>query len=477
MAQPFIHTSELCWSPQELEAMACAIESCFLQYQIRGEVVGYDEGATFALFKIELGRGIKASQVTAVVPELCRSLSAVDIKIIDFIAGTPYIGLRVTNTYRRVVPFVDCFNLWSGNNRLSSLSVMLGEDIIGEPVGWDLAQMPHLLIAGVTRSGKSMLMHSLVMSILYRNSPDKVRFVMFDTSQLELSLYNDIPHLLFPSASDFVESIKALTFLVNELKRRQKLFGALNQRNLSGYNKVISSAKELGRPIPDPFWRPNENYSDHPYLDSEPEIVVCVDDYVQLIGEYKQIGEMLVLLSQQGHAVGIHLILTTRSPLSTSIGSQLRTNIPTRIALSVSSRADSNLILDQYGAESLFGLGDMLFASPSLSEPTRIQGTYVSDSDIRDTVDYCKRWGSASYLNFYGDAQNGDVVEEELDPLFDQATEYVVEKQRVSISGIQRQFRIGYNRAAMIVEQLELQGIVSEQGHHGNREVLAPPYE
>ncbi|HFF8523664.1 TPA: FtsK/SpoIIIE domain-containing protein [Providencia rettgeri] len=354
---------------------------------------------------------------------------------------------------------------------------MLGENIIGEPVGCDLAQMPHLLITGVTRSGKSMLMHSLVMSILYRNSPDKVRFVMFDTSQLELSLYNDIPHLLFPSASDSVESIKPLTFLVNESRRRQKLFGALNQRNLSGYNKVISSAKELGRPIPDPFWRPNENDSEHPYLGYEPEIIVCVDDYVQLIGEYKQIGEMLVLLSQQGHTVGIHLILTTRSPLSTSIGSQLRTNIPTRIALSVSSRADSNLILDQYGAESLFGLGDMLFASPSLSEPTRIQGAYVSDLDIRNTVDYCKRWGSASYLHLYNDAQNTSMLNEELDPLFDQATEYVVEKQRVSISGIQRQFRIGYNRAAMIVEQLELQGIVSEQGYNGHREVLAPPYE
>ncbi|MEX9785875.1 DNA translocase FtsK [Providencia manganoxydans] len=469
MSQPFLHVTESCWTSQELDTMARTIESCFLQYQIKGEVVGYDEGTTFTLFRIELGRGIKASQVTALVPELCRSLSVVDIKVIDFIAGTPYIGLRVTNTYRRAVPFVECFNQWCRNNGLSSLSVMFGEDIIGEPVGWDLAQMPHLLIAGVTRSGKSMLMHSLVMSILYRNSPDKVRFVMFDTSQLELSLYNDIPHLLFPVASDPVESIKPLSFLLVELQRRQKLFSAFNQRDLGGYNTVISNAKELGRLIPDPFWRPNENYSEHPYLDSEPEIVVCVDDYVQLIGEYKQIGEMLVLLSQHGHAVGIHLILTTRSPLSTSIGSQLRINIPTRIALSVSSRADSNLILDQYGAESLFGLGDMLFTSPSLSEPTRIQGTYVSDSDIRNTVDYCKRWGSASYLNFYGDTQNGDVPEEELDPLFEQATEYVVEKQRVSISGIQRQFRISYNRAAMIVEQLELQGIVSEQDHNGNR--------
>ncbi|MGL5954840.1 MAG: FtsK/SpoIIIE domain-containing protein [Providencia rustigianii] len=350
---------------------------------------------------------------------------------------------------------------------------MLGEDIIGEQVGWDLAQMSHLLIAGVIRSGKSMLMHSLIMSILYRNSPDKVRFVMFDTSQLELSLYNDIPHLLFPVASDPVESIKPLSFLLAELQRRQKLFSALNQRNLSGYNTVISNAKELGRPIPDPFWRPNENYSEHPYLDSEPEIVVCVDDYVQLIGEYKQIGEMLVLLSQQGHTVGIHLILTTRGPLSTNIGSQLRINIPTRIALSVSSRADSNLILDQYGAESLFGLGDILFVTPSLSEPTRIQGAYVSDLDIRNTVDYCKRWGSASYLNLYDDIQDTLISDEEFDPLFDLAAEFVVQQQRVSISGIQRQFRIGYNRAAKIVELLELQGIISEPGHNGNREVLS----
>ncbi|HEJ9416302.1 TPA: cell division protein FtsK [Proteus mirabilis] len=477
MAQPFIHTSELCWSPQELGLMAQAIESCFLQYQIKGEVVGYDEGATFTLFRIELGRGIKVSQVIALVPELCRSLSVVDIKVIDFIAGTPYIGLRVTNTYRRAVSFVECFNLWSGINGLSTLSVMLGEDIIGEPIGWDLAQMPHLLIAGVTRSGKSMLMHSLVMSILYRNPPDKVRFVMFDTSQLELSLYNDIPHLLFPVVSDSIESIKPLSFLVSELQRRQKLFSALNQRNLSGYNKVISNAKELGKPIPDPFGRSNENYSEHPYLDSEPEIVVCVDDYVQLIGEYKQIGEMLVLLSQQGYAVGIHLILTTRSPLSTSIGSQLRINIVTRIALSVSSRADSNLILRQYGAESLFGLGDMLFVSPSFSEPIRIQGAYVSDSDIRDAVDYCKRWGSVSYLNLYDDVQNTNMSAEELDPLFAQVVEFTVEKQWVSISGIQRQFRIGYNRAARIIEQLELQGIVSEQNCNGNREVLAPRFD
>lgn len=473
MAQPFLHVVEPCWTPQELDTMAQAIESCLLQYQIKAWVVNYDEGATFTLFRVELGNGIKASQITTLVPELCRFLSVVDIKVIDFIVGTPYIGLRVTNTYRRVVPFVECFNQWSGSNGLSSLSVMLGEDIIGDPVGWDLAQMPHLLIAGVTHSGKSMLMHSLVMSILYRNSPDKVRFVMFDTSQLELSLYNDIPHLLFPVASDSVESIKPLTFLVSELQRRQKLFGALNQRNLSGYNKVISNAKELGRPIPDPFWRPNENYSEHPYLGYEPEIIVCVDDYVQLIGEYKQIGEMLVLLSQQGHAVGIHLILTTRSPLSTSIGTQLRINIPTRVALSVSSRADSNLILDQYGAESLFGSGDMLFVTPSLSEPIRIQGSYVSDSDIKDTVDYCKRWGSASYLNLCDDTENTCMPEEELDPLFEQAVEFVVEQQRVSISGIQRQFRIGYNRAAMIVEQLELQGIVSEPGHNGNREVLS----
>lgn len=474
MSQPFIHTSELCWSPQELDMMARAIESCFLQYQIKGEIVGYDEGATFSLFKIELGRGIKASQVIALVPELCRSLSVVDIKVIDFIAGTPYIGLRVTNTYRRVVPFVDCLNVWCGSDGLNSLSVMLGEDIIGDPIGWDLAQMPHLLIAGVARSGKSMLMHSLVMSILYRNSPDKVRFVMFDTSQLELSLYNDIPHLLFPVISAPIQSINPLTFLVAELQRRQKLFGALNQRNLSGYNKVILNAKELNMPLPDPFWRPSESDSEHPYLGCEPEIVVCVDDYVQLIGEYKQIGEMLVLLSQQGHAVGIHLILTTRSPLSTSIGTQLRINIPTRIVLSVSSRADSNLILVQCGAESLFGLGDMLFVSPSLSEPIRIQGTYVSDSDIRDTINYCKRWGSTSYLNLYNDVLNSDMSEEELDPLFDQATEFVVEQQRVSISGIQRQFRIGYNRAAMIVEQLESNGIASEPNYNGNREVLAP---
>ena len=243
MAQPFLHVVEPCWTPQELDTMAQAIESCLLQYQIKAWVVGYDEGATFTLFRVELGNGIKASQITTLVPELCRFLSVVDIKIIDFIAGTPYIGLRVTNTYRRAVPFIECFNQWSGSNGLSSLSVMLGEDIIGESVGWDLAQMPHLLIAGVTRSDKSMLMHSLVMSILYRNPPDKVRFVMFDTIQLELSLYNGIPHLLFPVASDSVESIKPLTFLVAELQRRQKLFSVFSQRNLDGYNKVISNAK------------------------------------------------------------------------------------------------------------------------------------------------------------------------------------------------------------------------------------------
>ncbi len=477
MTQPFLQTIEPCWTPQKLEEMAQFIESCLLTYRIKAIVVDYSEEATFTLFRIELDAGVRGSQITALIPELCRKLEVVNIQVFEFIAGTPYIGLLVTNTYRKPVSFSQCLNRWLEGGILSPYSIMFGESITGQPVGRDLVQMPHLMIAGVTGSGKSMLMHSIIMSLLYRSLPADVRFIMFDTSQLELVHYDDIPHLIFPVITDNLTAINILNWIVSEMERRLTLFSVFRARNLEAYNRRISLSEEIGRPIPDPFFRPEQNNSSANFLSRESPIVICIDDYVQLIGHYKEIGEMLILLSQQGHAVGIHLLIATRSPLSANIGNQLRINIPTRIALTVSTKADSHLILDQHGAETLYGSGDMLLKVSDSNEPIRIQGAYITDADIHQVTHFCKQLGPASYIEINkitDDVSNTGDQYDELDPLFDQVVTFVVEKQLVSISGVQRQFRIGYNRAAAIVEQLEYQGIVSEPGHSGNRKVLVP---
>nr|WP_247719179.1 FtsK/SpoIIIE domain-containing protein [Morganella morganii] len=348
---------------------------------------------------------------------------------------------------------------------------MAGENITGEPVSLDLTQLPHLLIAGTTGSGKSMLMHSLILSLLYRTSPANVRLVLCDAHHPELSLYHDTPHLLFPVLSDSTKITEALHFLTTEAEIRRKHFSAINAPDLRRYNEKVALAESFGRPIPDPFARPEDYTTEHPCLGHKPAIVICIENAVQLINDHSNIEDLILPLLQQGAMTGIHLLLTTRSPLPTKINQQLKFHIPARIAMTVTSKADSHFIIGQYGAEILSGNGDMLLITADSAEPQRIQGAYISDSDIHNAVDYCKKWGNVSYINTGRTVVPGD---DDLDPLFDHAVQFITEKQQVSISGIQQEFRIGYNRAARIVEEMEESGIISEPFSDGRREILVP---
>lgn len=391
--------------------------------------------------------------------------------MIDFIPGTPYIGLLVKNESWKTVSFSHCFTKWTEDKSLPQLSVMAGENITGEPVSLDLTQLPHLLIAGTTGPGKSMLMHSLILSLLYRTSPANVRLVLCDAHHPELSLYRNTPHLLFPVLSDSAEITEALHFLTTEAEIRRKQFSAINVPDLRRYNEKIALAESFGRPIPDPFWRPENYMAEHPRLSHKPAIIICIENAVQLINDNSNIEDLILPLLQQGGMTGIHLLLTTRSPLPTKINQQLKFYIPARIAMTVTSKADSHFIIGQHGAEILSGNGDMLLITADSAEPQRIQGAYISDSDIHNAVDYCKKWGDVNYLTTGRTVVPGAC---DLDPLFDRAVQFVAEKQRVSISDIQREFRIGYNRAARIVEEMEESGIISEPFSDGRREVLVP---
>ncbi len=458
-------------SPAVAEKTAALIASCLLKYRLKSAVMDYSEGSMFTLFRLAPSAGIRSSQISALIPELCRSLNVTEIRMIDFIPGTPYIGLLVKNKFRKIVSFSHCFTKWTEDKSLPQLSMMAGENITGEPVSLDLTQLPHLLIAGTTGSGKSMLMHSLILSLLYRTSPANVRLVLCDAHHPELSLYRDTPHLLLPVLSDSTEIAEALHFLTTEAEIRRKQFSVINAPDLRRYNEKIAIAESFGRPIPDPFWRPEDCMAEHPRLSHKPAIVICIENAVQLINDHSNIEDLILPLLQQGGMTGIHLLLTTRSPLPTKINQQLKFHIPARIAMTVTSKADSHFIIGQHGAEILSGDGDMLLITADSAEPQRIQGAYISDSDIHNAVDYCKKWGDVSYLN------TGKTVVQntcDLDPLFDRAVQFVTETQRVSISGIQREFRIGYNRAARIVEEMEESGIISEPFSDGRREVLVP---
>ena len=367
----------------------------------------------------------------------------------------------------------------------SPLTVVLGKDIAGDPVIADLAKMPHLLVAGTTGSGKSVGVNAMILSMLYKATPEEVRFIMIDPKMLELSVYEGIPHLLTEVVTDMKDAANALRWSVNEMERRYKLMSALGVRNLAGYNEKIAQADQMGRPIPDPYWKPGDSMdAEHPTLEKLPYIVVMVDEFADLMMTVgKKVEELIARLAQKARAAGIHLVLATQRPSVDVITGLIKANIPTRIAFTVSSKIDSRTILDQGGAESLLGMGDMLYAGPNSSAaPTRVHGAFVRDQEVHAVVQDWKARGRPQYIEgITSDSQaeggggGADGGGEELDPLFDQAVSFVIDKRKASISGVQRQFRIGYNRAARIIEQMEAQGIVSEAGHNGNREVLAPP--
>ncbi|MBV8043245.1 DNA translocase FtsK 4TM domain-containing protein [Pluralibacter sp.] len=467
-----------------LEQMARLVEARLADFRIKADVVNYSPGPVITRFELNLAPGVKAARISNLSRDLARSLSTVAVRVVEVIPGKPYVGLELPNKKRQTVYLREVLDCVKFRESPSPLTVVLGKDIAGDPVIADLAKMPHLLVAGTTGSGKSVGVNAMILSMLYKAQPEDVRFIMIDPKMLELSVYEGIPHLLTEVVTDMKDAANALRWSVNEMERRYKLMSALGVRNLAGYNEKIAEAARMGRPIPDPYWKPGDSMDAvHPTLEKLPYIVVMVDEFADLMMTVgKKVEELIARLAQKARAAGIHLVLATQRPSVDVITGLIKANIPTRIAFTVSSKIDSRTILDQSGAESLLGMGDMLYAGPNSSAaPVRVHGAFVRDQEVHAVVQDWKARGRPQYVDgITSDSENeggggGLDSGEELDPLFDQAVNFVTEKRKASISGVQRQFRIGYNRAARIIEQMEAQGIVSEAGHNGNREVLAPP--
>ncbi|ENY6043787.1 DNA translocase FtsK [Klebsiella pneumoniae] len=466
-----------------LEQMARLVEARLADFRIKADVVNYSPGPVITRFELNLAPGVKAARISNLSRDLARSLSTVAVRVVEVIPGKPYVGLELPNKKRQTVYLREVLDNVKFRDNPSPLTVVLGKDIAGDPVVADLAKMPHLLVAGTTGSGKSVGVNAMILSMLYKAQPEDVRFIMIDPKMLELSVYEGIPHLLTEVVTDMKDAANALRWSVNEMERRYKLMSALGVRNLAGYNEKIAEAARMGRPIPDPYWKPGDSMDAvHPVLEKLPYIVVLVDEFADLMMTVgKKVEELIARLAQKARAAGIHLVLATQRPSVDVITGLIKANIPTRIAFTVSSKIDSRTILDQGGAESLLGMGDMLYSGPNSTTPVRVHGAFVRDQEVHAVVQDWKARGRPQYVDgITSDSESeggggGFDGGEELDPLFDQAVNFVTEKRKASISGVQRQFRIGYNRAARIIEQMEAQGIVSEQGHNGNREVLAPP--
>ncbi len=467
-----------------LEQTSRLIEARLADYRVKAEVVGSSPGPVITRFELDLAPGVKAARISNLSRDLARSLSAVAVRVVEVIPGRPYVGLELPNLHRQTVYLREVLDCPAFRDNPSPLSIVLGKDISGDPVVADLGKMPHLLVAGTTGSGKSVGVNAMILSILYKATPKEVRFIMIDPKMLELSVYEGIPHLLTDVVTDMKDAANALRWCVVEMERRYKLMSALGVRNIAGYNEKVDMADAMGRPIPDPFWKPTDSMDmTPPVLEKEPYIVVMVDEFADLIMTVgKKVEELIARLAQKARAAGIHLVLATQRPSVDVITGLIKANIPTRIAFTVSSKIDSRTILDQGGAESLLGMGDMLYLAPNSSIPVRVHGAFVRDQEVHAVVADWKARERPQYKEGIlsggedSEAGGGGIDgDEELDQLFDQAVQFVVDKRRASISGVQRQFRIGYNRAARIIEQMEAQGIVSSPGHNGNREVLAPP--
>ncbi|MEZ9518706.1 DNA translocase FtsK 4TM domain-containing protein [Vibrio splendidus] len=492
-AEP-LPTLELLFHPEKretfidrdaLEAIARLVESKLADYKIKADVVDIFPGPVITRFELDLAPGVKVSRISGLSMDLARSLSALAVRVVEVIPGKPYVGLELPNMSRQTVFFSDVVGSPQFQEAKSPTTVVLGQDIAGEAVIADLSKMPHVLVAGTTGSGKSVGVNVMILSMLYKASPEEVRFIMIDPKMLELSIYEGIPHLLSEVVTDMKDASNALRWCVGEMERRYKLMSALGVRNIKGYNDKLKMAAEAGHPIHDPLWKPGDSMDpEAPLLEKLPYIVVVVDEFADLIMVVgKKVEELIARLAQKARAAGVHLILATQRPSVDVITGLIKANIPTRVAFTVSTKTDSRTILDQGGAESLLGMGDMLYLPPGSSHTTRVHGAFASDDDVHAVVNNWKARGKPNYIE---EITNGDQTpetllpgekmegDEEVDPLFDQVVEHVVHSRRGSVSGVQRRFKIGYNRAARIVEQLEAQGIVSAPGHNGNREVLAP---
>jgi S-DNA-T family DNA segregation ATPase FtsK/SpoIIIE len=477
--------SQYALSTATLEAMSRQVEMKLQDFGIEAQVVAVNPGPVITRFELQPAPGVKVSQISNLSKDLARALSTVSVRIVDVIPGKSVIGLEIPNEHREIVRLSEILQSKQYDEAASPLSLGLGKDISGNPVVVDLARMPHLLIAGTTGSGKSVAVNAMILSMLYNASPSEMRMIMIDPKMLELSIYEGIPHLLAPVVTDMKEASSALRWCVAEMDRRYALMAHLGVRNIANYNRKVAAAIEEKQPLPDPFAQPLEGEAP-PTLQPIPYIVVLIDelaDMMMLVG--KKVEQLIARLAQKARASGIHLVLATQRPSVDVITGLIKANIPTRIAFQVSSKIDSRTILDQMGAESLLGHGDMLYLPPGTSVPTRVHGAFVDDHEVHKVVDFLKKSGSPEYLDELlhtadsdGDGDNGSYGDEaggETDALYDQAVRIVTESRKASISGVQRRLKIGYNRAARMVEEMEKAGIVGPLEANGSREVLAPP--
>ena len=479
------------YSEDALKALSKQVELKLADFGVQVDVVAVHPGPIITRFELQPAPGVKSAQIMNLAKDLARGLSIVSVRVVEVIPGKSTIGLEIPNTNRQMVFLSEILRSEVYDKSTSPLTLSLGKSISGRPIVANLAKMPHLLVAGTTGSGKSVALNAMILSLLYKAGPDQVRLVMIDPKMLELSIYAGIPHLLAPVVTDMKEAANALRWCVAEMERRYRLMSAEGVRNLAGFNKKVREAKEAGTPLKDPLFRPDEMNPEEepPDLEHLPYIVVIVDelaDMMMILG--KKIDELIARLAQKARASGIHLILATQRPSVDVITGLIKANIPTRIAFQVSSRVDSRTILDQMGAEQLLGHGDMLYMPPGTSIPERVHGAFVDDHEVHAVVDYLKSLGEPDYVDEIleetqmttdGMTINASGIPKEtpsdVDELYDQAVAWVTQSRKASISSVQRHLRVGYNRAARIIEEMEESGVVSRPEHNGMREVLAPP--
>jgi len=482
------------YSADSLEAMSRLLELKLKDFGIVAEVTEVLPGPVVTRFEIQPAPGVKVSRITNLAKDLARSLAVISVRVVEVIEGKSVVGIEIPNQERTMVRLSEVIASGAYDKSRSPLTLALGHDISGQPIVADLAKMPHLLVAGTTGSGKSVGVNAMLLSLLYKATPEDVRLLLVDPKMLELSVYEGIPHLLAPVITDMKDAATGLRWCVGEMERRYKLMSALGVRNLAGYNKKVGDAIRAEAPIPDPLWRPDESgigETQAPHLATLPFIVVVIDEFadmMMIVG--KKVEQLIARIAQKARAAGIHMILATQRPSVDVITGLIKANIPTRIAFQVSSKIDSRTILDQGGADQLLGHGDMLYLPPGTSLPVRVHGAFVDDHEVHNVVADWKRRGAPNYLEeIFSDTtdavwipgfgeEGGNGGEEggvESDPLYDEAVAFVTETRKASISSVQRKLRIGYNRAARLIEQMEASGVVSDMSSNGNREVLAPP--
>ena len=477
------------YTKETLEHMSRLLEEKLADFGVSAEVVEVNPGPVITRFEIQPAPGVKVSKISNLAKDLARSLAVLSVRVVEVIPGKSVVGIEIPNEHRQIVRFSEVLGSSDYDDAESPVTLGLGNDIAGDPVVANLAKMPHLLVAGTTGSGKSVGVNSMILSMLFKATPEEVRFIMVDPKMLELSIYDGIPHLLTPVVTDMKEAANALRWCVAEMERRYKLMASMGVRNIAGYNRKVNEGIEKGEPLLDPLWVPDEHLlneeQERPELTTLPFIVVVIDEFadmMMIVG--KKVEELIARIAQKARAAGIHLILATQRPSVDVITGLIKANVPTRISFQVSSKIDSRTVLDQGGAEQLLGHGDMLYMPPGTSVPIRVHGAFVDDHEVHKVVDDWKRRGEPNYLEEVltgGESSDpiaaalGEDGDNEQDPLYDEAVAFVTETRRVSISSVQRKLKVGYNRSANLVEAMEQAGVVSAAGHNGQREVLAPP--